>query len=142
MGHTKKNNFLAGSSLGQMSEFSFLLIGMGITLGHIKDPNILSMITVIGLISIAASSYFILYGENIYHIIKPLLKRIPGKWNKEYQKINQDVYDIVVFGYGKFGSNLYESLSKKNEKILVIDERPSIISHLKSKKIPCIYGDA
>ncbi|MEI8091904.1 MAG: cation:proton antiporter [bacterium] len=32
MGHTKKNNFLAGSSLGQMSEFSFLLIGMGISL--------------------------------------------------------------------------------------------------------------
>jgi Kef-type K+ transport system membrane component KefB len=26
MGHTKKNNFLAGSSLGQISEFSFLLI--------------------------------------------------------------------------------------------------------------------
>jgi len=77
MGHTKKNNFLAGSSLGQVSEFSFLLIGIGIASGQIKDPNILSMITVVGLISIAASSYFILYGEKIYRAIKPILKRIP-----------------------------------------------------------------
>ncbi|HBB03661.1 TPA: hypothetical protein DCZ39_02015 [Patescibacteria group bacterium] len=31
LGHTRKNNFLTGISLGQISEFSFLIIAMGIT---------------------------------------------------------------------------------------------------------------
>jgi len=77
MGHTKKNNFLAGLSLGQISEFSFILIAMGIANGSIKDPNILSTITIVGLISIAISSYGILYGNKIYHYLKPILAYIP-----------------------------------------------------------------
>ena len=32
-------------------------------------------------------------------------------------------------------------LHKNHKKILVIDENPSIISHLQKNKIPCIYGD-
>lgn len=48
----------------------------------------------------------------------------------------------MLFWYGKFGSNVYETLSKQNKNILVIDERPSIIRHLKSKNITCRYGDA
>ncbi|MCX6823311.1 MAG: cation:proton antiporter [candidate division SR1 bacterium] len=142
MGHTKKNNFLAGSSLGQISEFSFLLIGMGVALGHIKDTSLISTITIIGLLSIAASSYFILYGEKIYLIIKPILKYIPGSRNEEYKKRNQEEYEVIILGYGKFGSNLYETLIKKHKNILVIDEHPAIIAHLKKKGIPCIYGDA
>jgi Trk K+ transport system NAD-binding subunit len=114
---------------------------MGISSGHIKDPNILSIVTIIGLISIATSSYCILYGEKLYHIVKPLLRYIPGSRNKTYKKINEEDFDIVLFGYGKFGSNLYETLSKKYDKILVIDELPAIITHLKSRNIPCIYGD-
>lgn len=141
MGHTKKNNFLAGSSLGQISEFSFLLIWMGISLGHIHDQTLISTITIVGLISIAASSYFILYGEKIYHIIKPILKYIPGNWNEERKKINLQEYEVMIMGYGKFGSNLYDTLSVKHKDILVIDERPAIIKLLKNRSIPCIYGD-
>jgi Trk K+ transport system NAD-binding subunit len=58
-----------------------------------------------------------------------------------YKKINQENFEILLFGYGKFGSNLYETLIKRYQKILVVDERPAIIAHLKSRDIPCIYGD-
>ena len=141
MGHTKKNNFLAGISLGQISEFSFLLIGMGIASGQIQNPYILSTITIVGLISIAVSSYGILYGNRLYLWCKPILKYIPGIDNRIYKKINQEEYEVMLFGYGKFGNNLYETLSKRYPSILVIDEHPAIISHLKSKDMSCIYGD-
>lgn len=141
MGHTKKNNFLAGSALGQVSEFSFLLIGMGITLGHIHDSTLISTVTIVGLISIAASSYFILYGDKLYHLLKPALKYLPGNRNEESIKLNQQRYEVMIMGYGKFGSNLYDTLHRTHKNILVIDERPAIIKHLKSKEIPCIYGD-
>ncbi len=141
MGHTRKNNFLTGISLGQISEFSFLLVAMGIQSWCIKDPTLISLITLIGLITIAGSSYFITYGEKLYYLIKPLLRILPGIWQKEYRKINEQEYEIVLFGYGRFGSNLYTLLQKKHPKILVIDEHPGIISHLQQNKIPCIYGD-
>jgi len=139
--HTKKNNFLAWSSLGQISEFSFLIITMWIASGFVKDPNILSIVTLVWLITIASSSYIVVYGEKIYHHIKKVLKIIPWNWNKEYKKMNQSDFEIILFGYWRFGSNLYSTLSPKHKDILVIDEHPAIISHLQNHHIPCIYGD-
>jgi len=141
LGHTRKNNFLTWISLGQISEFSFLIIAMGITSGYIKDPTILSMITLVGLITIAGSSYSVIYGEKIYYLVKPILRLLPWVWNKEYVKINKKDFEIVVFGYGRFGSNLYTLLHKTHKDILVIDENPWIIAHLQKNNIPCIYGD-
>lgn len=141
LGHTRKNNFLTGISLGQISEFSFLIITMGITSWYIKDPTILSMGTLLWLITIAGSSYFVIYGEKIYHFVKPLLSLLPWVRKKEYKKINKKNYDIVLFGYGRFGSNVYNVLYKNHKDILVVDEHPWIIGHLQKNKIPCIYGD-
>lgn len=141
LGHTRKNNFLTWISLGQISEFSFLIITMGITSWYIKDPTILSMITLVWLITIAGSSYSVIYGERIYHFFKPVLSLLPWIRNQEYKKINKKDYEIVLFWYGRFGSNIYITLHQTHKKILVIDEHPGIIAHLQKNKIPCIYGD-
>jgi len=77
----------------------------------------------------------------MYHFVKPILKILPWIRNKEYKKINKKDYEIVLFGYGRFGSNMYTVLYKTHKKILVIDENPGIISHLQKNNIPCIYGD-
>ncbi len=141
LGHARKNNFLTGISLGQISEFSFIVITIGIASGYIKDPTILSMITLLGLITIAGSSYFIVYGEKLYAIIKPLLHLLPGVRNTKHKKANKKEYEIILFGYGRFGSNIYTTIHKNHKNILVIDEHPGIITHLQNKKIPCMYGD-
>lgn len=114
---------------------------MGITSWYIKDPTILSMITLVGLISIAGSSYSVVYWEKIYHFFKPVLSFLPWIRNKEAKKINKKDYEIIVFGYGRFGSNIYTMLHKTHKNILVVDEHPGIIDHLQKNKIPCIYGD-
>ncbi len=141
LGHTRKNNFLSWISLGQISEFSFLMITMGISSWYIKDPTILSMVTLLWLISIAGSSYFMIYGERLYHFFKPLLILLPWVWNKEHKKINKKNYEIVLFGYGRFGSNIYNMVYKSHKHIMVVDENPWIIGLLQKKKTPCIYGD-
>lgn len=70
---------------------------MGISSGYIKDPTILSMVTLIGLITIAGSSYSVIYGEKIYHFVKPILSLLPGVWNKKSKKKNNKDYEIVLF---------------------------------------------
>ena len=142
LGHTKKNNLLTGISLGQISEFSFLLVSMGMASGAIHDQKLLGIVTLIGLLSIAGSSYGVMYSEKLYYFLKPYIGRLPGLRNKEYKKINKKTYEIMLFGYGRFGSNLHDYLYKKDRKILVIDEHPGIIQHLQDHAIDCLYGDA
>ena len=142
MWHTKKNNFLAWSSLAQISEFSFLLVAMGLSSWAIKDPNIASIITLVGLVSIAGSSYYTIYGEKIYGRCKACTRYIPGNRNRSYKEHTDKEYEIMLFGYGKFWSNLYSTLIQKHTEILVVDEHPWIISMLQKKWVPCMYGDA
>ena len=99
------------------------------------------MITLVWLITIAGSSYSMIYGEKIYLFFKPVLSLLPWVRNQEYKKINKKEYEIVLFGYGRFGSNIYTKLHETHKKILVVDEHPGIIAHLQKKRIPCIYGD-
>lgn len=141
MWHTKKNTFLSAISLGQISEFSFLLIALGITNWLIKDQEILSVITLVGLITIAVSSYFILHGEWIYSYFRKYMKYFPWKWHRKYTKNPQEKWEIVIFWYGKFGHRLYESLKEIHNDILIIDENPAVITHLKEHEIDCKYWD-
>jgi CPA2 family monovalent cation:H+ antiporter-2 len=140
--HTKKNSFLTWWALGQVSEFSFLFITIWITSGILKDPNLISIITIVWFLSIAWSSYFIDYWEKMYKCCKwKFIKYIPWSRNKEYKKINKENYDVILFWYGRFGSNLYKTLEKNHEKILIIDEKPWIIAYLQKNKMACIYWD-
>ncbi|WP_082708527.1 cation:proton antiporter [Thiobacillus denitrificans] len=59
MGYRKRTGFLAGLTVAQVSEFSIIFVAMGISLGHI-GPNTLGLTTLVGLITIALSSYMIL----------------------------------------------------------------------------------
>jgi Kef-type K+ transport system membrane component KefB len=65
LGYSHRTGFMCGLTVAQISEFSLILITLGITVGHIPQ-EILSMITVIGLITIAGSSYMIMYSEKIF----------------------------------------------------------------------------
>ena len=65
MGYRKRTSFLTGVSLSQVSEFSLILAFMGFSLGHI-DQKTVSLITMVGLITFATSSYMIMHWKTIY----------------------------------------------------------------------------
>ena len=65
--------FFAAVSTAQVSEFSFVLVALGNRLGHISD-EVLGLVTLVGVITIALSSYTILYTRKIYERLEPLLK--------------------------------------------------------------------
>lgn len=59
MGYRKRVSFLAGLTVAQISEFSLILAAIGLENGHI-DEETLGLITLVGLITIALSTYMIL----------------------------------------------------------------------------------
>lgn len=140
--HTKKNSFFTGMALGQMSEFSFIIVSMGIASGLIKDPNLITTLTLAGIISIIVSSYVTVYNQQCFNRLPKKIKNlIPGLKRKVADlELGQD-NDIVLFGFGRFGSNLYEHFHKKY-KMLIVEEHPTLINHLNTQGVNCLYGDA
>ena len=141
MWHTRKNSFLTWLSLWQISEFSFLFIWMWISAWLIKDPEVLSIITLTWLITITISSYYILHGEWRFPKLRKYLWILPGKRHRNYKKWKEFKAEVILFGFWKFWNNLYDSLKTKNKNILVIDENPSIIAHLEQNNIKNRYWD-
>ena len=143
LGYTKKNSFLAGLTVAQISEFSLILIALGVKLGHLP-LEILSLVTAVGIITIAGTTYFITYGSRIY----PYLSRYLSIFEKNGKKIDEHAYhqdkayEILLFGHNRIGYDLLESFKKLKKKFLVVDYNPEIVINLAKEGIDCKYGDA
>ncbi len=143
LGYTKRNSFLAGLTVAQVSEFSLILIALGVKVGHLTN-DILSLVTIIALITIAGSTYLILYANKIYpHLSKYLgIFERKGKKVDEHRYHKDGIYDIILFGYDRVGYDILESFKKIKKKFLVIDYNPEIITKLTKEGFDCKYGDA
>ena len=142
LGYTKRNSFLAGLTVAQISEFSLIFVALGVSLGHVTQ-EVLSFITAIGLITIAGSTYLILYSDKIYNALSGYLNIFEkkGKRVDENERHKKGSYDIMLFGYDKMGSDILNTLEKLNESYLIVDYNPETIQRLLKKGMYCKYGD-
>jgi Kef-type K+ transport system membrane component KefB len=139
LGYTKRNGFLAGLTVAQISEFSIILVSLGLSVGHLNS-EILSLVTVVGLITIACSTYMITYSNWIYSKIYKKLNIFEKKKVKKNKFIKKD-YDVILFGYNRIGYSILNSLKEIKKKSLVVDFNPETIKNLNKFGIPALYGD-
>ncbi|MBD3354937.1 sodium:proton exchanger [Candidatus Woesearchaeota archaeon] len=140
--YTKRNSFLAGLTVAQISEFSLILIALGVGIGHLSN-EILSFVTVIGLITITGSTYLILYSNKIYHVLSKYLSIFERKGEKvdQHKYHKEKNYDIILFGYDHIGRDLISSFKKMKKNFLVVDYDPEVVVELAKKRIDCRYID-
>lgn len=142
MGYSVRTGFMAGLTVAQISEFSLILITLGVGNGQIP-AEILSMVTLIGLITITGSTYAILYADRIYPVLAPYLAFLEPKSRPITDRLSdQRNHEILLFGYDKIGFSLLKSFHKLGKKFLVVDYNPEVINFLAHKKINHLYGDA
>lgn len=139
-GYTKQVSFKAGLTMGQVSEFSLILILMGVKSGQLSQ-DILSLVTFVALIAMAGSTYIMLYNDALYKVLSPFLKIF------ERKKVHKDsseekIYDIILFGCSRVGYDFVDTFQKEKKNFLVVDFDPKIINRLKNEGVECIYGDA
>ncbi|MCD4771716.1 cation:proton antiporter [archaeon] len=139
LGYKKKTGFQAGFTVAQISEFSLILMALGVSVGHLTN-EILSLVTIVGLITISGSTYLVLYSNKIYPYLSKYLSIFEKKKIREKEKAPKD-YDIILFGYNRIGYDLLKSFKKLKKKFLVVDYNPETILELSSKGIPQRYGD-
>ena len=138
-GYTKRTNFLVGSTLAQISEFSLIVLGLGVAMGHIVE-EILSTLILTSIITITLSTYLIIYSEEIYRKLGGVLSIFEKKNIKRKRKIRKE-YNAILFGYNRIGFSILKSLKKIGKNYLVVDYNPDTISDLTRYRMPCLYGD-
>lgn len=141
MGYTKQTSFKTSLSLGQISEFSLVLILLGNASGIIPT-GIVSMITIVALVSIAASTYLINYSDPIYKALQKQLTLFEKNRTHTDKTSGRYGYDLVLFGYKKGGLEFIKLFQSLKKKFVVVDYDPESIDAMEHQKINCIYGDA
>ncbi len=140
MGYTKKTGFYAGLTVAQISEFSFILILLAQNSGFVSQ-EIVSLVTMVGIITITGSTLLIIYADPIFKLLSPILTIFERK-NLLKDNIKKEKYDAILFGCHRVGTDFLQTLKKLKYKLLVVDFDPGVIANLQKKKIKAIYGDA
>jgi Kef-type K+ transport system membrane component KefB len=141
MGYRKKVSFKAGLTVAQISEFSLILVALGVAQGHVGSDTI-GLVTAVGLITITASTYLIYGSDRIYARIEPLLRvfeRAQPDTNPDFDEQRPEP-EYVVIGLGRFGSTVVEELVEQGDDVLGVDFDPR--STRRDWRVPVIYGDA
>lgn len=145
MGYSKRTGFLAGLTVAQISEFSLVFIAMGLTLGHV-GTEALGLVTLVGLITIVLSVYMITYSHTLYRWLEPYLglfeRRGDGSTTIEDDQPTADRYDAIVYGYGRFGSEIGQRLKAQGLRLAVVDFNPEVIQECREQGLEAYYGDA
>ncbi|MBI3984099.1 cation:proton antiporter [Candidatus Microgenomates bacterium] len=140
LGYRLKTSFKAGLTVAQISEFSLVLVVLGQRVGQLS-AEVVSLVTLVGLITIAGSTYMMIYDDQLYRWLAGYLRVFERRHTKSAQSLDQK-YDVYLFGYQAGGNSFIQTLAKLGRPYLVIDYDPEVIDHLQSQNIPHRYGDA
>ncbi|MBU2101177.1 cation:proton antiporter [Patescibacteria group bacterium] len=142
LGYRSKTSFLASISLAQISEFGLIIVALGLRLGHLTGEEA-ALVTLVGIITIFVSSYFIIYGSELYVFMKPVLKWFEFRHNLvDEGSLEKELKDhIVLVGVHRTGESILKTLEKSGTDFVAVDFDPILVASLKNKGVPVIYGD-
>lgn len=145
MGYRKRTSLLSGLTVAQISEFSLILAALGLGLGHIDEETV-GLITLVGLITIGVSTYMILYSNLLYERLSPMLsifeRQIPHREEAGDTDFSATAADVIVYGLGRYGGWLVNSLSSRGLVVHGVDFDPENVRRWRRQGFLVHYGDA
>jgi Kef-type K+ transport system membrane component KefB len=144
MGYRKRTGMLAGLTVAQISEFSLVFMAMGFSLGHVSAES-LSLVTLVGLVTITLSTYLILYSHAVYRVFEPWLgwleRRRPHRENDTALDTGAN-HDVILFGLGRYGREIASVLESTGTRVFGVDFDPEALRVWHRAGRAGIYGDA
>jgi CPA2 family monovalent cation:H+ antiporter-2 len=137
------------ASLAQIGEFSFILVGLGASLGLLPAEGT-SLVLAGALISMALNPM-------LFHAIAPLqswlrkrsafarrleerddpLAELPMSTHAKFL-----AHQVVLVGYGKVGRRIAAALAANDVPFVVAEQNRELVEHLRGKGIAAVFGDA
>ena len=123
--------FQTAIATGQVSEFAFILLALGATTGLI-GADIVALGGLVGITTIALSSYLIIHSEALYAAIARtgILKLLRAKQEPDSEILRHRKDHIIVVGMNALGREIVKQLTLRNERVLAIDTDPKKLEGL------------
>lgn len=149
LGFGERTAVLTGITLGQSSEFSFILAGLGVSAGLIGD-DVLALIGLVGLGTMGVSSGLILNSRRIYVRLRALgvLRALhtPHEGPRDRERAGghhgpaDDMRDhVIVVGMNTMGRRIVLGLRERGQPTLAVDTDPR---KLEAVGEPALLGSA
>jgi len=136
LGYGRKTAFLTGVTLAQTSEFSFILAGLAMSKGLIGG-DILLISALVGVVTIAVSSYMIMRSHELYAWVLRLgvlrFRFLNGKPEITDRIVHAGEHlegHVIVVGMNALGRELVRRLAAKGEDVLAVDTDPGKLEGL------------
>lgn len=146
LGYTRKVSFQAGLTVAQISEFSLIFTTLALSVLDLSEA-VVSLVTLVGIITIACSTYLILYSDQIFTFLDTVLKRLPipvlvhrNPGKRSRKEAHQSA--ILWFGVESAQDHLRELAQSRTKKINLVDYDPEQLETLQEPHIHSHYGDA
>ena len=164
-----RSSLTIGASLAQIGEFSFIVAGMGVTIGLFsRDMQALV---------VAAAIIAITVNQPMLSGVKLLLARLDDRAERRITELTtefrtgeplrdravpvsaratrapieevEDPFDfsrfrdhVVVIGHGRVGATIIEALQRDTARYVIVDEQERVVAGLRSRGERAVFGDA
>ncbi|MDP4000224.1 MAG: cation:proton antiporter [bacterium] len=142
LGYPKRPAYLTGAVLGQMSEFSLLVVLIGASVGQIPD-EIVAVTSAVVVLTVILNTYWNALNRFVYPFLVKPLKFIGGQVRAKelrYRPGRKEGH-VLMFGANRTGYHILKTFEKYKEEVVVIDHNPEVIRRLLHRGIPSVYGD-
>lgn len=142
-GYSGRTSVAVAAGLAQIGEFSFVLGKMGVEAGLLTQ-ELFSMVLAPALLTIVATPWLM----QAYLPVHGMLQRLwparvpPARPTVGTGDLKGIADHVVICGFGRVGCNVGEVLDRHGIPFLVIDIDQNVIQSLRSRGVPCVYGDA
>lgn len=147
LGYKNRTSFLVSTTLGQVSEFSLILVAVGARLAHVESA-VVSLITVLAVVTMTTSGYVITNVSRVHRKLRSLLVIFERKRTREgaLSVVGQKIAGhTILIGVNRTGRTLLPTLKKHTNagSLIVVDFNPKVIQQLTAEGGVggAIYGD-
>jgi len=132
-GFGERTSFRASVTVAQISEFSFIFAAMAVSVGLVGE-TIMSLVGIVGLVTIAVSAYMILYADALYAWLEKrgFLRMFRARQEDEPERAFTLAGHVIVVGMNSLGRRVVRELSDRGETVMALDTDPG-----KLEGLPC-----
>jgi Kef-type K+ transport system membrane component KefB len=141
LGYKVRTGFMCGLAVAQISEFSLVLVFLGLKQGVVSE-QIVAMVTVVGIVTFTISSLMIMNSEKLFNFLAPYLKMFEKKnvIEPNFLSTKEMSGHTVMVGVDRMGKVIARGLDKEN--LLLIDFDPETVRDFSDDGYNVVFGDA
>ena len=168
LGQSTRSALVIGASLAQIGEFSFIVAGLGVTLGLITR-DVQALIVAAALISITVNQPLLAGVRSLITRREEQQARVadglasdpsgarstrdmvPASARASRSPVEdvEDPFDfarfrdhVIIVGYGRLGTTIADVLARDNVRYVIVEEQERLVAGLRSRGERAVYGDA